>query len=608
MQIDLPAEKSAFVKSDFVLMACPDEDVSPNSEAESRFVMATLHQPLLRLKIAGMLILAYHTSGTRVVVGTASRPTILIHGEVYGDGPYSAADGVELVERAYDKFNLELMKGLDGSCAIVIIDAATNRIAVITDRANSRRVFHTKMNGASWFATAIDLLPRTRPDPVGVLAFVMSGFVTMGRTTSQDVRQLEPGCVHILTRGGLRCERYWHFAFTSEFAQKDPSLVRSQLAELLHASIRRRVSNDEFVYCSLSGGYDSRAMLGLLRAALGDQSKLRCFSYGPDSSEDVKTARLLSASFGFPLVVGQFRGDLLASLKANAHVGQGMVDFMPSLDVLEELHPWFDESPGALFVGDMSFGWPEDEGVFINSLADVLYRIGGVRQPLVLPGRFFAPDVDGKKLVDDLCADWEVMGKHVPASTGWQDAKDYLYLAERLPNLQLPWREYYAGRFLPVRNAFLDKDILDFVAALPGDMRYDRTLYRQVVIESFPDLFRIPIAAHSGMPLDRQALLARSRSSLESLLTFNSRLDEIVPPENIREMLDAVTRPVEQPSQTYWDKIQRRWRTAGAAVRNVARTSFGIGNSPRNSVAAPFRINARHVERLLLLRCFFADT
>jgi len=589
-----------YIRSDFTAMACPAQPGVDESELAAAFETQLGMPPRVTFTTPSSRVLLAYTDGTRVIRDPSGDFMILLHGELYGEHPLSAQEAEELVLTAYAKHGPSFFSGLDGSCAFLIVDARRDLLTVVTDRVNSRKVFHAQRDGCHWIATDLPWIPATECDPVALIPYIISGFICLGRTPLLGVRQLESASIHRFVEGSVLSEPYWEYRFNHEYADRDPADLRTELASLLRKAAARRVSPDGQVICSLSGGYDSRAVLGLLREVVPAE-RLYCFSYGPETADDVTVPKMIASRFGLQHGVFNFRGDLAATLNANAGLGQGLVDFMPSADVVDELAPRFNVPHTAMFSGDECFGW--DESPPLPTEHKMLTNIVGVRDPLLWPTWIFSDAMDANAIVKDVEADWARIRSLGQNFASLQEFKDFLYVNQRLPNIQLPWREYYFGRHLPVRNLLLDRDILEFIKRLPDSARYSRQLYCDCVREMFPDLFSLPIADFNGNPLNHNTLVASQAESLETLLEEPSGLDTIIPVDHIRRLINDVVKqsaPMQKkPSLTGWGKLKQSIKSLAKRVPFASALRSAISVPPAQT---PLKLGARHLERILLIR------
>ncbi|GAO34879.1 hypothetical protein SCT_0259 [Sulfuricella sp. T08] len=588
-----------FVRSDFAAMICPAHMGNDEQVLAAEFEAQLGIRPQVTIRTPSRRVLLAHTDGTQLIKDSSGDFTILLHGELYGDHPLSTQEAEELVLTAYAEHGPSFFSGLDGSCAFLIVDTRRDLVTVVTDRVNSRRVFHTQRDGCHWIATDLPWIPATECDPVALIPYLISGFICLGRTPLLGVRQLESASIHRFVEGSVLSEPYWKYRFNHEYTDRDPADLRTELASLLRKAAVRRVSPDEQVILSLSGGYDSRAVLGLLREIVPAE-KIYCFSYGPETADDVTVPKMIASRFGLQHGVFNFHGDLVEGLRANARLGHGLVDFMPSADVLNELASRFSVPHTVMFSGDECFGWDESPPLPTEQL--VLANIVGVRNPLLWPTWIFSDAVDANAIISDVEADWAQIRGLGQNFASLQEFKDFLYVDQRLSNLQLPWREYYFGRRLPIRNLLLDRDILEFIKRLPDSARYSRQLYCDCVREMFPDLFSLPMADFNGNPLDHHKLVTSQAKALETLLENTSALDTIIPVDSIRKLIDDIVKqsaPVKRPPAVSWGRAKQFIKSLAKRVPFASSLYNTISGAP---IQAPMKLGARHLERILLMR------
>jgi hypothetical protein len=213
-----------------------------------------------------------------------------------------------------------------------------------------------------------------------------------------------------------------------------------------------------------------------------------------------------------------------------------MANFCYEIDAWMKIRSEFsNQARSALLGGDECFGWTDCElqcntdvlnSVSIHSF-EVLSWLSAV-----LPKRTYSMLYDGleEELVDII--------KRCPPTRDYHDSKDFLYLDQRLSNHILPWREFFAGQFVNVRNPFLDNSILDFMMKVPSFLRRGKVLYRETITNMFPELFGFARARRSGHEIDWRRQFSAQQSSVESLiLTTESKLDKIIPADVVLHLL-----------------------------------------------------------------------
>lgn len=171
---------------------------------------------------------------------------------------------------------------------------------LLHDRLGFYQLFHDADHRviATSFLLAARLLGRRHVDPIGLLDYVLSGVPLGEATLVEELRTLAP-TVHLV------------FDTMSVGALQTPSDLpggsfyasREEAETACLTALRRTIAtglaaHGGEVACALSGGYDSRLLLALLR----EQGVTpRLFVYGGPDAGDVRHARMITAGEQLPL-------------------------------------------------------------------------------------------------------------------------------------------------------------------------------------------------------------------------------------------------------------------------------------------------------------------
>lgn len=437
--------------------------------------------------------------------------TLLCLGEVIGqERPLSTPEVLD----QYLREGEACAGAFDGAFVLVFLDDATQRVTVITDRLNGMKCFVEETPaGIDLVSSLCFLREETRPlDRIALTSFLANGALYCNRTIFENVRSLARASIHRFHAGARESRVYWTYKFDNRHATRSRAGLRKELAALLLQAVKRRVMPGEAVYLSLSGGYDSTCILGLLSRV--QPGGVKCFSYIVDeksAASDETVATQMAAIAGFPhFTVPSFNGDIVSLIRRNAAMGECRANFCGELDAWEAIQRQAT-GESVFFVGDECFGWTNCR---LESASDV---------PAALP--IHKSDVLSAYPCVKLAAlgDWydRELAAMVPVEKDWHDAKDLLYLDQRLGNVIMPWRELFCGRTIPLRNPLLDKDVLDFMSHLPSRLRRGKVLYKETVRMMFPELFRVKRASTPvSDPL--RAAIFKSKSALENDLRRNA--------------------------------------------------------------------------------------
>lgn len=155
-----------------------------------------------------------------------------------------------------------------------------------------RRIFSTSLLAAA------RALPRVRFDPQGVYEFAFNVMPIGDDTIFADVKTLGPGAVVELTAAGSTI--YRNPTPLPERVVKQPIADRiAEHRERLAATVGSYTAHfGDRIHCPLSGGLDSRLVLGALRS-LGSAPQV--YVYGGPADPDVMIAEAIGRAEGFPV-------------------------------------------------------------------------------------------------------------------------------------------------------------------------------------------------------------------------------------------------------------------------------------------------------------------
>lgn len=491
--------------------------------------------PNLLVRVRNMDVAIAHSPATRVVRISARNVTLLLHGDIYSDDGNREDPAVDLLDRYLNEGGPALAKSIRGSHVVLVMDAMQGLIA-ITDRVGSRKIYAGGDSGGMWLTSEMALYPGGAVDPAAVASYLVNQYIYGGRTIYRGVRSLERACLHRVDATGIASDRYWDFDYAPSHGSAPKALDRMipELAELIRKAVRRRIPASGNVCISMSGGVDSRGILGvLLEESQAGGMTLNAMSYGLDTDTDVVAARAICDQLGIRLHRVSFKGDLASTIRLNAECCDAAVFFYPQgLDGLREFVSSLGDD-STMFVGDECFGWNMEgmkDGEVNFPAFDDLLRFIGIRAPAKVPSYYSYGDTPATEIEAMLQADNDALRARCPGPPYSLDALGFMYLDQRLPNLLLTWRENHLARFVPVANPLIDDAILDYLRTIPETLRFNKRLYRETVVHMFPRLMDIPLVHDQGCSnafLDD--LFVSQRSEIDEMLSCDSGLDAVLP-------------------------------------------------------------------------------
>lgn len=232
-----------------------------------------------------------------VVYGTALNPTT--------DG--GRMDATAVAAR-YLNSGLESVSELDGAFVIAILDRAKRKLHLVNDRTATVPVkYHTGPGRlvVAPEAKAIRALQKAplELDADGILAFLVAGHGLGWGTMFKGVRLLEPAMALTvdLDNAEHRLRKYWTLRFRPEKRLGEVAAANGLHEVLLKCHAAVVPDTPPFVQLLLTGGYDSRAVLGYLGAVGRPPSE--CLTWGVSDTlpqSDPVLAREIAAALGVP--------------------------------------------------------------------------------------------------------------------------------------------------------------------------------------------------------------------------------------------------------------------------------------------------------------------
>jgi asparagine synthase (glutamine-hydrolysing) len=244
---------------------------------------------------------------------TASRVSIALDGAILNAAELRAQLGkrghsfrgktdAEVLLRAYQHWDKEVVKQLRGAFAFAVWDARKERLLLARDRFGQKPL-HLHQGGATLaFASEVKALVRAPGvkadvDVEAVGDYLAQHYVRGPRTLIAGVRKLAPGTYALWQFGSLRETRYWSPP-DGEAAQK-PAAGKpiDGFIERLDEAVQLNMEATRPVGVLLSGGYDSAAIVALAKSR---NEYVTTFSAGfaGDKRSELAAAARIAKHFG----------------------------------------------------------------------------------------------------------------------------------------------------------------------------------------------------------------------------------------------------------------------------------------------------------------------
>lgn len=391
-----------------------------------------------------------------------------------------------------------------GFFSALVTDPRRQATAIFADRRASVPVFHARVGRWLLFAPEVKALLAVasvgrEPDEAALACLLAQGHLLADQTLFRSVRRLCGGQLLRCEGGQVVQETYWRFAPGSAPDGTAPAELQRELGRLVGDAASRHLGDPARTVLFLSGGVDSRGILGGALAAVGGRAAtLHTVSWGANdgpADSDVAVAAAIARKVG---TAHRFIRRQVEQYRENFTRVNRLVD---SLSDIAAFHPHEHQIMADLRAagfervlrGDEVFGWSYPATTLAGAQALVnLRRLRDVQDAgaVIRPEHRAALDDASDGAID--AALNEVRGIDP------NRAKDFLYFTHRL-QCYLHTAGYYKQMELDQRNVLLDEPILDFLARVPEPLRFDKKLYRDAMARTYPDLARLPSARRDNL-------------------------------------------------------------------------------------------------------------
>lgn len=465
----------------------------------------------------------------------------------------------EVIVHLYEDKGADAISDLEGMFAVAIWDARQGRLLLARDRAGKKPLFYIRRPDSFLFGSEIKAFLRhpgvtLEPDPSAFPSYFLHGYVPCPGTLYRDVKQVEPASIMTVSeKGDIHGQTYWRLRYRTKAelqAVRGPQAAEAaeRVRDLVDQAVARRLISDVPIGAFLSGGIDSSIVVGLMSRHMS--APVRTFSIGFDGDpayDETAYARIVARRFGTdhtefrvkPSAVG-----LVEKLVWHHDGAFGDASAIPTYIVsqLTRQHVTValnGDGGDELFAGYVRFG----AGLAAERIPRLLRRLLSfslARIPAPSSDRHIVARAQRFVRAMDLplherMTRWialfyedleDLFNPECLASLGPIDRLAYLrpelaamkplstlgqllhanYRSYLLDDLLVKMDRCSMANSLETRSPFLDRDLTEYVAGLPDDLKLKGTRRKIVLREAFADLLPPPIMSRGkmgfGVPLD----------------------------------------------------------------------------------------------------------
>ncbi|MDB6175440.1 MAG: asnB [Chthoniobacteraceae bacterium] len=219
---------------------------------------------------------------------------------------FSTASDTEVILHAYDEWDVDCLRRLNGMFAIAIWDQKQKRLLIARDRIGEKPLYYyRKPNGVIFASEIKSILSHCdisrEINPRGLSNFFAFGHSMAPETIYKGIFKLLPGHYILATEQSFDIKEYWDIGAEMqllEYGKLSAADYGETILRLLDDSVRRRMIADVPVGAFLSGGVDSTAIVALMQrhASVPVKTFSLGFSIG-GSYNELQDARAVAAHF-----------------------------------------------------------------------------------------------------------------------------------------------------------------------------------------------------------------------------------------------------------------------------------------------------------------------
>lgn len=461
--------------------------------------------------------------------------------EDFGAGPSVAAGHhAEAAILAYQRFGVEFPSRLEGPYALILYDRDRDVLLGVTERHGLSPLYRYDGAEAVFFCSMLGPMAgsgffKAAIDQGSAATFLGHHHLFYQQSLLRDVVLQDPATVAAV-RTGAACvrTRYWHYGYMGPRGDVPYRRRLDDLCDTLIAATDRLLATDDRLCASLSGGFDSRLVTGLV---LRRGQRPTAWTFGADEATDLAIAKEICRRYELRHLI--YRPDPSQILDhVSSYVtlinGCGPAAYAFWLKRCHELRGEadlvFNGYRGGVLLGDAI--------VDLGLERRLAWQLGRLR----LGPRVLSPNIEDAIDADSMSAYYVALSHSAkPGVAAWtavpeppltgmfQDALNGA-LAQVDPEYRIEqWTEEFGGgrhftllgiiadrHFYADASHFYDYDVRDRCIALAPRARRGRKAYIEVLRRLVPDLAHLPYA-NTGLPADSPAWLVQSTKVLRRL-------------------------------------------------------------------------------------------
>jgi len=407
---------------------------------------------------------------------------------------------------AFEEYGKDFVKKLNGAFNIVIFDFKKKELIIFNDRYGLRPLYYFKNDDKLIFASEAkailqDKTYRRELNGEAVADFFAFGDIFGDKTFFKGIEVLSPGSILTFNRNGMSIEQYWDFHYKPDYEKSEDEFV-DELIVVFKKAIRVRMEDDVRYGVALSGGLDSRTVLGAI-----DRDKRKdtvTITFGVPGCNEGKIAKSVSFTAGSKHIFLPIDPDevLTPYTEKVVYFTEGAIPIHISHQVFiyEKLIRYVD----VLFDGlalDLSLGgsFLRTEVFKIQNDQDLFKMINTRRRfPDAMLVKLFKDEF--YKMIKDIhyksIKDVSKLGSGHPCNR-----YDKIALTNHVRRFTISAGNNVALNYVEQIPPTYDNDFIDLILTIPPELRFQHRIYKKFLKKLSPELSRITYSSTMVPPM-----------------------------------------------------------------------------------------------------------
>lgn len=218
---------------------------------------------------------------------------------------FRSQSDIEVIIPLITYFGTDGLKMLDGMFALALWDSKEESLLLARDRIGIKPLFYSTKDRSIVFASELRALSKSplydnQIDLISLNQYLSFDYVPSPRTILKGVSRLEPGEFLFFCKGLIKKARYWNISFTQSESRPplNPDDYYNQFIRILTSVVSRELQSDVPIGVFLSGGLDSSAVAAIAQRVSDRTIKTFSVALDDPSFDESSWARLISERIG----------------------------------------------------------------------------------------------------------------------------------------------------------------------------------------------------------------------------------------------------------------------------------------------------------------------